>query len=471
MPNRAPGSRRTPPTRREMTMFDGDRDAQEPSGGPILPSPPPTMGWQPPGAPSSPLPGPPDSPTGGPTYPGWGQGGSPPPGGWPPPGGSPGSSASRRAWIALAAVVGGVVLLAAGLGIGWSLGRTGVSGLAPAAQPPIHTVPQQGSQSGRSLNVPTITSKVEPAVVDVNTVLASVGRRGTAQAAGTGMIVSSSGQILTNNHVIQGATSIEVTIPGHGDHSAQVLGADPTDDVALLQVSGVSGLPTVTRADSSTLTVGEPVVAIGNAWRQGGSPTVTEGTITALNRSITVGDESGGTEHLSNLIQTDAPISQGDSGGPLVNAAGQVVGMITAGATNGLGQEVTEVGYAIPVNTAVDIVNQIRAGHASSNVIIGQPGYLGVEVADLNATTAAELGLNVSSGVLVLGVVPGSPADQAGISRYAVITSVGGHSVDSTDTLGQILHQDKPGQRVQVSWVDQSGSHSATVTLTTGPAV
>jgi S1-C subfamily serine protease len=460
-------------------MFDGDRDAQErpedgggqPSGGPAFPSPPPTMGWQPPGSPPSPLPSPPEGPGSGPAYSGWGQGAAPPPGGWPPAGGSPGSSASRRAWIALAAVVGGVVLLAAGLGIGWTLGRTGTGSLSPAAQPPIHTVPQQGGQSSRSLNVSAITNKVEPAVVDVNTVLASIGGRRTAQAAGTGMIVSSSGQVLTNNHVIQGATSIEVSVPGHGDHSAQVLGADPVDDVALLQVNGVSGLPTVTLADSSTLSVGQPVVAIGNALGQGGSPTVTEGTITALNRSITVGNDSGGTEHLSNLIQTDAPISQGDSGGPLVNAAGQVVGMITAGATNGLGQEVTEVGYAIPVNTAVNIVNQIRAGRASSNVVIGQPGYLGVEVADLNATTAAELGLNVSSGALVLGVVPGSPADQAGISRYSVITAVGGHSVDSTATLGQILHQDKPGQRVQVSWVDQSGSHTATVTLTTGPAV
>src|SRR5579884_782637 len=466
-------------------MSDGDRDTEgDRGGGPALPSPPPPAswqpagpppptsggGWRPPGSPPPPPPEPPLGPAGGPAYPGWGRGtGGIPPGGW-PAGGGPGPS-TRRAWIALAAVLGGLVLLGAGLGVGWSLGRTGVSSLAPAAQPPIHTVPQQGGQSGRSLNVQAVASKVEPAVVDINTVLATVGGRRAAQAAGTGMIVSSSGEVLTNNHVIQGATSIEVTIPGHGDHSARVVGADPTDDVALLQVGGVSGLPTVTLADSSTLTIGQPVVAIGNALGQGGSPTVTEGTITALNRSITVGNDSGGTEHLSNLIQTDAPISQGDSGGPLVNAAGQVIGMITAGATSGPGQEVTEVGYAIPVNTAINVVNQIRAGRAISNVIIGQPGYLGVEVANLNPTTAAELGLNVNSGALVLGVIPGSPADRAGISRYAVITAVGGHPVDSADTLGQILHQDKPGQRVQVSWVDQSGSHDTTVTLATGPAV
>jgi len=286
------------------------------------------------------------------------------------------------------------------------------------------------------------------------------------------MIVTSSGQVLTNNHVIEGATSILVTISGYGTRRATVVGADPSDDVALLQVSGVSGLPTVELADSSNLTVDQPVVAMGNALGQGGAPTVTEGTITGLERSITVGDGRGGTSDLSGLIQTDARIQPGDSGGPLVNADGQVVGMITAGSRTTRFTQGSSVGYAIPSEDALVVVNQIRAGRASSTIFIGARGYLGVGVQDLDATTASELGLEVGAGVLVTGISPGMPADRAGLTQDSVITAINGQHVSSSDELGAAIRSHRPGERIRVTWIDSNRRiHTATVQLATGPAI
>jgi S1-C subfamily serine protease len=285
------------------------------------------------------------------------------------------------------------------------------------------------------------------------------------------MVLTPTGEVLTNNHVVEGATSISVTIPGRsGDFTATVLGADPTGDVALLQIEDVSGLPTVTLADSSTVRVGEGVVAIGNALGQGGTPTVTSGTVTATNRDITVGGDGTASEHLNGLIQTDASISPGDSGGPLVNASGQVIGMITASARSQFGQE-SSVGFAIPSNNALDVVRQVRSGDSSSSVIIGEPGYLGVEVRDLDSQSASQLGLGITSGALVVGVVTGMPADGVGIRQNAVITEVDGKPIGSADDLGPALHQHKPGESVRVTWVDSSGTHSATVNLVSGPAI
>ena len=369
------------------------------------------------------------------------------------------------------AVVVGVFLLLGGVGLGWGLVKADVLGGRPAGVGTIRTVPQQSSstgqssQSNQSIDAQAVSNKVEPAMVDINTTIDT--SRGSAPAAGTGMIVTSSGEVLTNNHVVEGATSINVTIVGRsGSHSAKVLGVDPTADVALIQVEGVSGLPTVKLADSSSLNVGENVVAIGNAGGQGGSPTVTQGAITALNQSITAGDANSTPEQLSGLIQTDAPIQAGDSGGALANAGGQVVGMITAGSTQGFRQQATTVGYAITATAAADVVNQIQKGQASSTIILGASGYLGVGVQDLDAQTAAQLGLTANSGALVTQVVSGAAADQAGIQQGSVITRIGATQITSTASLGSALQVHKPGTQVQVSWTDQSGgSHSATVTL------
>jgi len=224
-------------------------------------------------------------------------------------------------------------------------------------------------------------------------------------------------------------------------------------------------------ADSSTLTLGEPVVALGNALGQGGSPSVTSGTITGLNRSITASTGGGRAEQLNGLIESNAPISPGDSGGPLVNSAGQVVGMITAGTAQGYRDNSPSTdGYAIPANTAVDQINRIQSGQEGSGIIIGQPGYLGVAVRNLDANTAAQLGLSTESGALVQGVASGSPAAQAGISSGSVITAIDGQSIASADALGPAIQSHKPGQQIQVAWADQRGSHKATVTLASGPA-
>jgi S1-C subfamily serine protease len=368
------------------------------------------------------------------------------------------------------AAVLATLLLISGIGIGWGLTRGLGNGGASGGQAPITAVQQP--RADQAINVAAVAAKVKPAVVDVNTrVLVDVSGR-TAEAAGTGMVLTASGQVLTNNHVIRGATSIQVTVVGRpGSYTAQVVGADPTDDVALLQIQGISGLPTVTLADSSTLDVGQDVVAIGNALGRGGEAAVTQGSVTGVGQSITVSDGRGGTESLNDIIETDAPIQPGDSGGALVNAAGQVVGMITAGSREGRSQTVSRVGYAITSNTALRIVNEIRAGRSSSTIIIGQVGFLGVEVQNLDADTIARLGLNVSSGALVTGVFPGSPAAQAGMTSNSVITAINGTAVDSADALGPVIHRYKPGDQIKVTWVDHNGSHTSTVRLIAGPAV
>ena len=387
----------------------------------------------------------------------------------PPDGNRPAAGVGAALRLATIGVAICLIGLVGGLGIGWSLARShAIAGTS--AQSPITTVPQATGQSTTSSNLAAIAAKVDPFVVDVNTVIETANGSGTA--AGTGIILTSSGEVLTNNHVVSGSTSITVTIQGRsGTYAADVLGVDPTRDVALIQLEGVSGLPTATLADSSTLQVGEPVVAFGNALGQGGAPGVSSGAVVALDQSLTASDGNS-SEQLTGMIQMNARIAPGDSGGPIVNSASQVVGMITAGQSTGRVSTGTTVGFAIPTNTALAVVNQIRSGQSSSEVILGQVGYIGVQVSDLTPTVAAQLGLSLTSGALVTGVVAGSPAQGAGIGRYAVITSAGGMTIDSSATLGTALHSHKPGDQVVVNWVDSAGSsHSASITLGAGPAI
>lgn len=364
--------------------------------------------------------------------------------------------------------------LLGGLGVGWSLAQSSAGNTTTAAtQGPIAAVQQAPATSARSAtsaNLAALAAKLDPVVVDINTVLQTA--NGSGRAAGTGIILTSTGEVLTNHHVVSGSTSITVTIAGRsGSYPAQVIGVDPTKDVALIQVEGVSGLPAATLADSSSLQVGEPVVAFGNALGQGGTPKETAGRVVALDQSLTANDGTS-SELLTGMVQIDSSISPGDSGGPIVNSAGQVVGMITAGQSAGRMSTATTVGFAIPTNTARTVVNQIRSGQAGSEVILGQVGYLGVQVTDLTPNVAAQLGLSSTGGVVVTGVVAGSPAESSGIGRYAVITSAAGVTIDSSTTLGTALHSHKPGDQVSVTWMDSKGtSRTTTVTLTTGSAI
>ncbi|HEY6379600.1 MAG TPA: trypsin-like peptidase domain-containing protein [Candidatus Dormibacteraeota bacterium] len=314
------------------------------------------------------------------------------------------------------------------------------------------------ASSNVTADVSSIAAQVDPGIVDVTSTLGGQG----AIAAGTGMVVTSSGEVLTNNHVIQGATSIDVLIAGTGPtYSAHVVGADPTNDVALLQIDGASGLKTVHLGDSSTVSVGDAVVALGNALGRQGTPSVSQGHVTALNQTITASDQGGGNpETLNGLIQIDAPIQPGDSGGPLVDASGKVIGMDSAADGGGFGgQTPSTVGFAIPVNSAMAIVKQLESGGgAPSSVPTGQRALLGVDVQD-----ATSQGV---SGALIVQVPTGSPADTAGIVAGDVIVGFDGQPIDSPATLGAAIRTHQPGDGVVVVWLDQTGQqYSATVTL------
>ncbi|MGZ6824538.1 MAG: S1C family serine protease [Blastococcus sp.] len=305
--------------------------------------------------------------------------------------------------------------------------------------------------TGSSGTTSTATSAQQVGVVDINTVL---GYQNSA-AAGTGMVLTADGDVLTNNHVVQGATSITVTIVGTGaTYAATVVGTDPTDDVAVVHLQNASGLTTASFG-SAPPAVGDGVTAVGNA---GGTGTLTAaaGTVTDLDQAITASDTGGSdAEQLSGLIETDAAMQPGDSGGPLYDAAGTVIGMDTAASSGGAPQ-----GYAIPIAAARQIAAQIERGVSSASIHQGSRGFLGVSVDD------------GQGGATVLGVLATGPAAGAGVTAGDVITALDGSPVTAATDLTTALAAHSPGDRVTLAWSDSAGgSHSATITLATGPAV
>ncbi len=281
------------------------------------------------------------------------------------------------------------------------------------------------------------------------------------QAAGTGMVLTSSGEILTNNHVIRGATDIKVVVPNTGQsYSAQVIGYDVSHDVAVLRVSGASNLKTISQGDSGSVNAGQSVQAVGNAGGTG-RLSFASGTVTNVDRAITVGDDQGGSESLSGLIETNAAVRPGDSGGPLLNSSGQVIGMDTAASvSNDVAQTTTNDGYAIPINNAMSIVKQIESGNGSGTVHVGGTAFLGVE------STAN----SYSSGAEISAVVPGSAAEAAGLTAGDLILSVGGHTISSPDELSQVVLTQKPGASISAVYLDQAGATQTTnLTLASGP--
>ncbi|HSY14920.1 MAG TPA: trypsin-like peptidase domain-containing protein [Jatrophihabitantaceae bacterium] len=322
-----------------------------------------------------------------------------------------------------------------------------------------------GSGGSGATSAPAVSATAEQqvGVVDIDTVL----KYQNAEAAGTGQILTANGEILTNNHVVDGATSISVTVVSTGrTYTANVVGTDPTADVAVIQLVNASGLSTVNLGDSSTVAANDPITGVGNAGGVGGTPSAATGTVVALNQSITASDESGGdSESLTGLIETNAGIQAGDSGGPLYNASGQVIGMDTAASTGSASQDATAIdAYAIPIDTALNVARQIEAGNASSTVHLGYPAFLGVSID--TSQSAASVG-----GAPVAAVIPGLAADQAGIAAGDVITSVGGHAIGSPGDLQAVMSGYRPGQTVSISWTDANGqAHHASLSLTTGPA-
>jgi S1-C subfamily serine protease len=433
-------------------------------------------------------------------------GGQPPYGGYPPyPFGVQQQPAPKKRGRRLfgAGALGLAAVLVAG-SVAWGIGQHSSGGTSQLSQ--------------QQMDPAAVATKVSPGLVDVNTVLGYEG----ARAAGTGIVLTSDGEILTNHHVVEGATSISVTDIGNGKtYTASVVGYDATQDIAVLKLKDASGLETAKTGDSGKVALGDDVVGVGNAGGVGGAPSYAAGDVTGLNQSITATDENGqNPENLTGLIQTDANIQAGDSGGPLVNSAGEVIGIDTAGGSGnnggqgfpgqtavtsgsstanavltafgdgsgngngfpgfgngngsgsgngsgggsgngtGNGSGTTTQGYAIPINNALSVAQQIENGKASATVHIGASAMLGISVVTAPGVTGAAVGDVLANG----------KADDAGIAAGDVITSFAGHAVDSPDTLSTLLNNQHPGDKVDVGWVDQSGqSHKATIELITGP--
>jgi S1-C subfamily serine protease len=271
------------------------------------------------------------------------------------------------------------------------------------------------------------------------------------------MVLRSNGEILTNNHVIKGATTINVRIPGTTlRYSARVVGYDAADDIAVLQLRSASNLKTVTTS-AAKVAVGQTVRAVGNAGGTGRIVSAT-GRITGLAKAITVADENGNPSRLSGLIETNAALQPGDSGGPLLNSAGRVIGMDTAASQSSPFANYSNDGYAIPIAKALSVVKQVETGHSTARVHVGSTAFLGVQVQD------------GPSGVTIVGVVANGPAAQAGLVAGDVITAMDGSSVASSSTIQKAVLARTPGTKVSVTYLDDMGSHTVTVTLGTGPA-
>jgi S1-C subfamily serine protease len=375
------------------------------------------------------------------------------PHGYPPPVPQP---PRRRPFRALTvAVVAVAIAVVAGLGIGHLISSNSPS----ASGNQNFGFSGQPSASATALDADAVAAKVNPAIVNVNTELGLQG----AAAAGTGIVLTPDGEVLTNNHVVAGATSIKVTSIGTGDtYQAHVVGYDRSEDIAVIQLEDASGLPTASIGDSSTVKVGDQILGLGNAGGKGGDPVPAPGTVTALDQSITASDESSGSsEQLTGLIQVRANIESGDSGGPLVNANAQVIGVDTAASTgyqlNGRRSGAGGQGFAIPINQAIDIAHQIVAGTASDKIHIGKTAFIGVSVSD-------------GQGARIRDVVARGPAQQAGLAAGDVITAIDGKAIDSATALTNVMDTHHPGDKLTLTVTSAAGGQQqVSVTAAEGP--
>jgi S1-C subfamily serine protease len=416
-----------------------------------------------------------------------------------------------------------VALVAGALGAGSVVALyhpAGNSTAAPSAGPsapvPLPSTAVPMPSSGGNSAAGGSLAKAGQGVVIINTALQYSGER----AAGTGMVINAArGLVLTNNHVIENSTKISAKVAAtRQNFQARVVGYDVTGDIALIQLQHPSGLHQVPLGDSGTVKVGDAVTALGNA--EGRSQIVSApGHITGVDKTITANDQGGSVtaETLHGMLQTDAGIVSGDSGGPLVNAAGQVIGMDTAGQNVRFPDQQAAAGFAIPVNTALSVAREIAAGHASSTISIGYPPFIGIYVGQGtssdpqqqaqeqqqqndngfggfgggngfggNGSTGNGQGQScytndsdlpvpdtiaqVSSGTLVIGTICASPAADAGVTAGSVITGVSGQAVGAPQTLHTALSKFRPGDTVSLTWVTPSGQHkTASMTLKEGP--
>lgn len=367
---------------------------------------------------------------------------------WPPLPPRPPRQRRNRGGTGLAVIV---VLIAAGIGAAATVTLETGSSPAPTAS---------------GLNATAVVSQVQTGLVDI---VARDSYSGLV-SRGTGLVLSRDGLVLTNNHVISGSTTLQVTAVISGrTYTAQVLGYDSADDVALLRLTGASGLRTVTTAGSGRVGVGQPVLALGNAGGIGGKPTASAGYVTATGQTINPADQAtGATETLRDVIETSAQVTTGDSGGALANASGQVIGMLAASGTSPAGNT---VGFAIPVGSALRIAQLITAGQRTATVSIGLPGFLGVAVAN-SPGSCGETGGTAADipGAKICVVYPGTPAARTGLRAGDVITTAAGQPVGSAGALTAVTGQLRPGVTLPLKYTDASGrAHTIRLTLTTGP--
>ena len=322
-------------------------------------------------------------------------------------------------------------------------------------------------------NIESVIAKVLPAVVSIDAKTpqpSSQGNFGQPQGAatqedqGTGMIISSGGEVVTNNHVISGATVITVTLYGQTKAMpATLVDTDPTNDVALLQITGASNLPTVNFDNSDNVQVGDAAVAIGNALGlSAGTPTVTQGIISAKGRTVQAGSSSSNAvETLTNMFQTDAAINPGNSGGPLVDSSGKVIGMNTAVAASSDGSaQAQNIGFAIPANNITGLLPGLR-----NHTINPEVGFLGVGIETLTAQLRSAYNFVPTQGAIVTQVQPGSPANVAGLQQGDIITTFAGKAVTGADQLQQTIQGDHPGQSVKIGVYRGQAQLTVTATL------
>jgi putative serine protease PepD len=374
--------------------------------------------------------------------------------------------------VVVTAAVAALIGAGVGLAVGYGSQKTIVEKFEP-----------NQSVFAKPTDVQAVLGQVEPAVVSIDTTAYSSAKSSSGdqvEGAGTGMILTRTGEVLTNNHVVAGATAVTVTLFGqNAAMAAHVIGTDPAQDLALVQIDNANDLPTVQLGNSSNVRVGDDVLAIGNALALAGGPTVTEGIVSALGRSLTAQSEvSGKTETLNNLLQTDAAINPGNSGGPLVNSHAQVVGMNTAVAESGQGNPPAQgIGFAIAIDTIKPMLAQLQAGGTggpsggvTSTTAASAPAYLGVIVETVTSSIANQLGLTAKTGAVIVGLSPGGPAANGGMKVNDVIVAIGTKPIRSVPDLTSALGAYAPGQHVKVGYYRGSRRLTANLTVIAQPS-
>jgi S1-C subfamily serine protease len=367
-----------------------------------------------------------------------------------------------RAWLPVAivaAVIGGAI----GAGVTAIANHDNGGGGTSTVIHESNATPGAAVLSG-NVTIPQLVDDVIHSVVSIDV------KSNGNEDEGTGMIITSNGEVITNNHVIelytQGGNTGSITVTEYGQTKAlptTLVGYDQSKDVALLKIDNASNLPTVTLGNSAKAVVGDAVVAIGNALGlAAGTPTVTQGIISALGRSVTAGGVGTQTETLQNMIQTDAAINPGNSGGPLIDTSGQVIGMNTAVAgTSSDGASSQNIGFAIPTASVEALIPELQKGGQSGN----GGGYLGVDITTLTPALRQQYGFTPSSGAVILSVVSGSPAAKAGLVQGDVIVNIAGTAITSAEDLQKVIQNSKPGQTVTITYYVGDSKRTTNATI------